>query len=89
MMKKKLTVDDLHNLPAIEELGMTEATIKTHYRCQMIVGTKSDVTSTVTIDMTTERFQGLPTATIVTYENGEKSVRFNQADASKLQVRPV
>ena len=49
-----------------------------HYRCMAIIGTKDHATQSVTIDMTTERYNSLPTATITTDEHGEKSVSFDR-----------
>lgn len=49
-----------------------------HYRCQAIIGKKDKTTQSVMIDMTTERYNSLPTATITTDEHGEKSVSFDR-----------
>lgn len=49
-----------------------------HMRCSMIVGTKKGGTQSVMIDMTTERYRTLPSATITTDDNGEKTVNFDQ-----------
>ena len=64
-----------HTMPHEHKAGVA---CDMHYRCSMIIGTKRGETQMVMVDMTTERFNALPVATITTEADGEKTVQFDR-----------